>query len=335
MNTLIFLILALAVGLDSTLINHLISASSGESHFAKFVLLHTMLSLFMATVIFFTELDSKERSKGFFSFFFFIPVFMPVFGFLILIMTYLFWKILRTPINALQYQPIEAYEINIDEHRAHSQYGSGGAIKRIFNEKLPDQVRTDALLAISYTENKNSNHILLESIKSSSNQVRLLAYSIINAQENALTKQITDLNNSLKDIHESKKRGLIFKYLGEAYWELSYKGLIEGKQKETMLKNALHYFEQAKAIRNDDGEIIYYMARLYLAQNQFEIAKTLLNKAMDLHISPDIIIPYLSEIYYHEGNYFAIRRLMNINKEFEYIPTLAEVMKMWRNQHAR
>lgn len=335
MNKLILLILFVGAGADYRLLNDLINTPSGGDGFEKFIILHTMLSAFMASAIFFAELDSKERSRGFFSLFFFLPLFMPIFGFLILILTYLFWKFLRKPIDLLQYQPIEPYEINIDEHSLHNQYGSGGAIKRIFNEKLPDVIRTDALLAISYAENKNSNKILLESIKSSSNQVRLLAYSIINAQENALTKQITDLNTALNECHDYQKRALLCKYLGESYWELSYKGLIEGKQKASMLKNALNYFEQAKTVLTEDGEIIYYMARLYLAQKQFEIAKSLLHRAMDLQVSPDVVIPYLSEIYYHEENYYAIRRLMNLNKEFEYIPTLAQVMKMWRNEHAR
>lgn len=330
MRTLVLLILVTAFFLNCALVTHLVHSQSSET-LTLFFIQQGIISLFVAASIYLTS-SQREKSRSLFALFFFTSFFMPVFGILIVMLIYIFWQFIRTPIDLLQYQPIEAHEINIDEHQLHSHYGSGGAIQRIFNEKLPDRVRTDALLAVSYAENKHSNKILLESIKSSSNQVRLLAYSIINSQENALTKQITELNKSLQHTHSIKKRGILLKYLGEAYWELSYKGLIEGKQRDTMLENSLRYLEQAKDILKTDGEIYYYIARLYLSKKQYDIAKSLLTKAMEFHISPDVIIPYLAEIYYDEGNYFAIRRLMNLHKEFEYIPTLAQVMKMWRTQ---
>ena len=97
-----------------------------------------------------------------------------------------YWLRYRNKPQVVHIDTIPKPEITPHHHNPTSQYGVGGALARLNNLNLPEKLRTDALLAIGSAKSSASNQILQNELADPADEVRLLAFSMIDLSRNTV-----------------------------------------------------------------------------------------------------------------------------------------------------
>lgn len=189
-------------------------------------------------------------------------------------------KIRKLPPVALE-MTFNAAELNMD-------------ISASLKSRNPE-VRLKALIATLKLQNKNAIPLLIAALKDPEDEIRLLAYSILEKKEQAISNRIQRYLTLLENATRPPG-GLFYKQLANEYWEFVHHGLVQGEAVKIMLEKAYHYNIQGLQQRPDDPGMHFQTARILIRMDRFDEAEAELNYAQKLGIDRDKILPYLAEI---------------------------------------
>ena len=191
----------------------------------------------------------------------------------------------------------------------------------------PDQ-RLSALLATRRMPGKEAVPILKLALGDPSDDVRLLAYSMLDKQESDINLHI---QMALEQLAESRPRtaGPVHNMLARWYWELAYLGLAQGSVLEHVLSQAAEHAELGLAA-GEGGELFLLAGRIALERGDNERAEVLLREAEANGMDLAQVLPFRAELAFEAGRYHEIPGLLaSLPEKTRQRPPFAELVRSW------
>jgi hypothetical protein len=206
-----------------------------------------------------------------------------------------------------------------------------GKIHGVLKSSENIEQRFRAILATRQMQDNKAIPILQIGLRDPVDEVRLLAYSMLDRKEKKINLKI---HESLLDLSNKKQNpaatAVAHQTLAESYWELSYLLLVQGHTQAHTLKSVYHHAKEALKIRSSDAELNLLYARLALKLDLYEEAAQALDQAEKHGIPLVRLAPWRAELA------FATRHFEEVTRHVEAIDemaknnsTLAGIFKQW------
>lgn len=263
-----------------------------------------------------------------FLFCFFIPLFSGIGLFFSLILPLYFTK--KPEINEFEYaDPLSAEEI-ISHSTSKPDY-CNGRIFGVLRFAKDKEKRIKAVLSTNQIADEIAIPMLRIALLDSIDEVRLLAYSILNDKEKSIDSIIHQGLDQLESRNLSlKAKSAIHHKLADAYWELSYLGLVKGRARDHTLNSAkLHAEKAIKTKSNNIGLLLLYV-QILTSLGYFKEANNLLKKIQKRGISTEKLAARSAELA------FELKRFSEVGKHVKKLDRLADnnmiidgMLKQW------
>lgn len=203
--------------------------------------------------------------------------------------------------------PLPVYDVQSREQTRSGQ----GAIRSRLGQEVPSDLRMQSLLTLQAVPNQVSNPILEDLLGDRSDDVRLVAFGMLDAEEKKISSQIRLESERLTKELDSEQRYDCYRHLAELNWELVYACLAQGELRQHILAQALKFADAALALDVPAGAgLVFLRGRMLLEQGKTEEAKAAMDQAMALGLSRTSALPYLAEIAFRKRDFLQVRQLM-------------------------
>lgn len=196
-----------------------------------------------------------------------------------------------TRIPPLPYKPIAMN---------YASYSRGGVFE-VLNHSRKSEKRIDAVMATQHMKTRMAVPLLRVALRDTDDDVRLMAYSILDKRESRINKKISDLHVEL-DRSQGNRRVVVQERLAQQYWEMAYLGLCEGDVKTQMLDKAQEIISRLVGNGKHTGGSAYVLqGKIYLEKDDISQARKSFNGAKLVGVGDAVLLPYFAEIAYRES----------------------------------
>ncbi|MGF6770722.1 hypothetical protein P3T18_003201 [Paraburkholderia sp. GAS199] len=214
-------------------------------------------------------------------------------------------------------------------------YGRGARLKaELQNADAGTAFRMTALLAMQSMPARTVSPLLQGMLADPLDDIRLLAYGILDNREKLLTQQILQqrprLDRKLHPELNDADRRRANKRLAELYSELIYEHLVTGDVYRNAADQADGYAAAALAADPDDASLWRLRGRLALDRRDLDAADTMLQRAIDCGFPRERMLPYLAEAAYLRRNFARVRRLLGEIDRRSGSSTMHAVLSFWQ-----
>lgn len=263
---------------------------------------------------------------------------VPVLGFIGVLAGIVILRTHRRGISPPNFESIRLPAFDPHQHTAGSARRSG---LRAFlgNAKAPTASRMGALVALQYVSGRVATPLLRDILTDPSEDIRLLAYGMLDKQEKRINQAIDEELKKFADSHNAtdsdEREGHMLaaaRRLSDLYWELIYQRLVQGDLRSHALAESAKYCRIVLREAPFDAALMLRHGRLLHALGQPEDAVDAYYKALALGLPATRVLPYLAELRFDQGNHADARRLMGELSTWAALPRLQPVIQYWNPQ---
>ena len=215
------------------------------------------------------------------------------------------------------------------QQQLHSPFFADGGLQDVLRHAPDPDQRLTALLASRRIPGKEAVPILKLALADPSDDVRLLAYSMLDKQESDINLRI---QTALRQLSEGSAPavGALHGTLARWYWELAYLGLAQGSVLEHVLNQAREH--AGKGLQaGEGGELFLLAGRIALELRDIERAEVLLKQAQEHGMGAAQILPFRAELAFEAGRYHDIPSLLaSLPEETRQRPPFAALIRSWK-----
>lgn len=226
------------------------------------------------------------------------------------------WQKLAIP--ELPFQPVD-----MDQQVIYSE----GGLRQVLREAGSIDKRLKALLATRQMADRDAIELLREALKDPADDVRLLAYSMLEQKEKTLASQARrlqlDLESPAIDDEPRVKRRL-----AQVWWEMAYLGLAQGSLRSYYLTSArrlLQELTESLSLHNDWR----LLGRIELELGNIIAAKHAFDQAVERGAPQELILPYLAEVAFLERDFQRVRYFLASLARHRPQPRLRALIEGW------
>lgn len=271
----------------------------------------------------------KNVDWRFYFFILLINISLPLFGVIISV----FFMIIIYGIRKKFRKQVESYDssINLREIKPiYAKYGAGGGLMHLMANDESTVQRTKALFALGKMKISNINQLMYGLLSDQADEIRLLAFNILDQQESFITEDINRILKLLKVTEPDTETFAKFeKDLALLYWELIYRRLILKELEESMLIKAQAYALSAIKILKSDGSLFALLGKIYTRLKQYKQAEEMFDQTTAFNIPPSQVFPYLAEIKFKQREYIATKQYLDHSDTLLDIELVAPVKRFW------
>jgi polysaccharide biosynthesis protein PelE len=172
-----------------------------------------------------------------------------------------------------------------------------GDVLKHANEK---ERRLKALIAARELPPRDAVALARLALTDPEDEVRLLAYTMLNVREEGLQGDIQTLTDQLAAA-APECRLLFHRALANTYWETVYLGLASGAIESFMLEAALEHVDAAQREAPLDAGLRLLLGRILMRQGKLDQSAMAFSQARQLGIDPSKVAPFLDEIAFMQG----------------------------------
>jgi polysaccharide biosynthesis protein PelE len=217
----------------------------------------------------------------------------------------------------------------------HVSYGRGARLKaELQNAEAATSVRMTALLAMQSMPAHTISPLLRGMLADPLDDIRLLAYGMLESQEKLLTQKILVERPKLALQLAPRDRYRVNKTLAELYGELIYAHLVQGDVYRNAADQADAYARAALELEAGDASLWRLRGRLALDRGELDAADTMLAKAIEHGFARDRMLPYLAEAAYLRGDFARVKTLLGQMSPSAILPVMKPVLDYWRGSLA-
>lgn len=286
--------------------------SSDTALLYEFFLLHGMASA-MAAPFVWAFLPPRYRQPRLavllllFSVCFFIPV-LGLGGFFVGVILSVWWPRLggklpfsevRTPRFQLQHGPQRLGHLRMGQVR-----------NQLSSTTVPLELRMKALLALQEVPGRQASEILRDVMADPSDDLRLLAFGMLDGKEKQLNERIHAASEALKAARDPQAEFAASKQLAELYWELVYQGLVQGDMRRYALEQVKKHVGKALAHHQADGGLWVIAGRMRMLEKDYDGARSAFESAVAKQFPRVRVEPYLAELAFLRRDFSAVRQHM-------------------------
>jgi len=306
------------------------------SHLLGFLLVHGVASLCLSAFVAAALPPHLRRPVApvivlLFGFSFFIPVL----GLIGQVVAALVSKYLPRLVPDLPYAEIPPIEFEFPprEIRERTKYGPGGLTARLRDSGVPKETRFKSLLALQGMPSKIANPLLQEMLGDPADEVRLVAYGILDNQEKNINQHVHEEIQKLREAQTPEMKLIALRRLAELYWELVYGGLVHGDVRAHAMGETERYLDQAMQLAPDDAGLWFLKGRLLLFKRD-AAAEAALHRAVANGLEESRVLAYLGQLAFERRNYDEVRRVFSALSEGQYSPRLKSAVRYWSRTSA-
>lgn len=201
-------------------------------------------------------------------------------------------------------------------------------------------LRTRALNAIASKPARIAGDLLRKLLSDPVEDLRLVAYGLLDTQEKALRTRISEQAALLEQLttephRHSASRIDVLRHLAELNFELVYQSLVQGDVREHTLARAIEHAQAAIALDPGDGGLRQLLARMHLEQGDIDRACDDLIRATEDGLPDNRVLPYLAEMAYRRGDWRSVRALMHRIDPLTVTPRMAALVRYWQTAGER
>lgn len=322
----------LALGLEIFAVFWLMPLKEGSpNNLLGFLVVHGLASLCLAAFVSAALPPRLRKPVGpvivlLFGFSFFIPL-LGLIGQVIAVLVARFLPRLVPDLPYAEIPPIE-FEFPPREIRERTKYGQGGLTSRLKDSGVPKEARFKSLLALQGMPARIANPLLQDMLGDPADEVRLVAYGILDNQEKLINQLIHDELIKLREADSEEMQLISLRRLAELYWELVYGGLVHGDVREHAMGEADRYVSQAMQIAADDAGLWFLKARMLLYRRD-AAAEAAFHRAVASGLEESRVLAYLGQIAFERRDYSEVRRIFSSLSESQFAPRLKQAVKYW------
>lgn len=187
--------------------------------------------------------------------------------------------------------------------------------------------RQQAILACRHLPNRQAVPILRSALSDSADEVRLLAYAMLNSIERDLERRIGVLDEAIG--RDGDADGELNEERAQLFWEFSYLQLTRGTVEELMLTKALASIDNALQ-RQHTAYRWLLRARICLALKRYDEAEQALQSADSLGLDKDDSAPYWAELAFCRGRFEQVApALRAMSSDGISNPVMQPVVEYW------
>ncbi|UAW99491.1 HEAT repeat domain-containing protein [Halopseudomonas nanhaiensis] len=226
------------------------------------------------------------------------------------------WQSLGVP--KLPFRPLES---------GRSPMFHDGGLQDVLNLASDPEQRLAALMATRRMPAHDSIPILKLALRDSSDDVRLLAYSMLDQKESRINQRIERLIEEIGS--DGAGSAAQHAALARWYWELAYLGLAQGSVLDHVLDQA--WTHSARSLELEPNpELDLLAGRVALERGDIVTARHQFNSARLQGVSPDKVLPFLAEAAFVSGRYAEVRRLLHsLPAGATLRPPFADIARYW------
>ncbi|MDZ4075767.1 MAG: hypothetical protein U1E04_13570 [Hylemonella sp.] len=194
-------------------------------------------------------------------------------------------------------QPASVALPEYDVQASDNVRSSQGSIRSRLDPQVPGAIRMQALLTLQSVPGRVANPILEDLLGDTTDDVRLLAFGMLDSEEKKISLDIQHERTQLQTELTTEQRFDCLRHLAGLHWELIYACLAQGELRRHILRQARDYLEAALAtgITPSPG-LLLLQGRILLAQEEIDAAEAVFSRALELGLPKVSVIPYLAEI---------------------------------------
>jgi len=211
-------------------------------------------------------------------------------------------------------------------------HGGGARLRaQLGNTRAPLPERMTALVAMQSMPARTSSPVLRDLLADSADDVRLLAYGMLDGAEKQLTQRILAELPRLDEARDDAERAEIHKRLADLYWELIYQNLVQGDVYRYTADQVEHHARAALEADAGQPGLWYMRGRLALNRNEPAQAREWLERAERLGFARERTLPLLAEAAYLERDYAAVRAILLSFDSPSPLPLVRPMLRYWRS----
>ncbi len=205
---------------------------------------------------------------------------------------------------------------------------SDGGLQDVLRHAPDPNQRLTAIFATRRMPGKEAIPILKLALRDPADDVRLLAYSMLDQKESRINQRIEAALGRLAGATPAR-RGALHGTLARWYWELAYLGLAQGSVLEHILEQAREHTDQA--LRGTPSADLHLLAgRIALEQGRLEDAGRALQAAEEAGIDSAQLAPFRAEVAFFQRRYRDIPRLLaGMPDDMLQRPPFAALARYW------
>lgn len=297
--------------------------------FLGFIILHAGASVFVAQLALMVLPRKYRQPKLPIAGLFFLLAFLiPLLAFILLLAIVLTARFFSKPIIYYPFVKIELPQFTLGNAGIRNSLGEGAIQTRLNTPGLTTEVRVKALLSAHAMSSRYSVPMLKELLGDEADDLRLLAYGMLDNREKTLNALIHNLLKKLEECREPRLTELYRKQIAELYWAFAYEYLAEGDMLAYMLKQAEFHARAALETRSD-GDLWVLLAQILIKREMHAEAEAAFDRAIGLGMPVTRIEPYLAELAYLRHDYQAVRAHLQRIPFDNQIPRVANIQRFW------
>jgi hypothetical protein len=193
---------------------------------------------------------------------------------------------------------------------------------------IPEASRMQTLLALQAMPARLANPILREMLADPADDIRRVAYGMLDVQEKKINGRIHLELLKLAEARDPALRQITLRNLAELYWELVYGDLVQGDLRQHAIAESMRYLEEALKTTHADAGLWFLKGRL-LHANRDPGAEEAFNLAVAHGIVESRVLAYRAEIAYYKRDFAAVRALAAVLGKGQESPRLAPLVRYW------
>ena len=208
-----------------------------------------------------------------------------------------------------------------------------GAVRVRLGAQVPENIRMKSLLTLETVPGRVANPILEELLGDETDDVRLLAFGLLDGEEKKLSGHIRVEREALERLTDSTSRRECLTRLAELHWELVYASLARGELRRYMLDEARRYAEEARqCAEGSDSRLNFLRGRILMALGQNEEAGRAFQEATAEGLPEVSALPYQAEIAFRTRCFPEVHQSMQHLAEIELFGRTQAVVNLWTRQ---
>jgi hypothetical protein len=202
------------------------------------------------------------------------------------------------------------------------------SLENLLKSQNPD-IRMNAVYATLKLDDKNAIPLLRIALRDPVDDIRLLAYALIDRKEQRISERIECVRQSLENPDANNTRHL-YKCIVKDYWELAHLGLVEGETLIFVLNKTREYLAKALQLYPTDRGLHLQYAKLLLRLKNPKLAYDEFKMAESLGVEKQQLLLYYAEIDFLQRHYSEVKRYM---KDIDLVtahPQIQATTRFWQ-----
>lgn len=206
---------------------------------------------------------------------------------------------------------------------------SEGRLAGVLGFSSSEARKQQAVLDTVRLEDKQSVPLLKKALLDNDDDVRLLAYALLERKEKNIVRGIKEAEGRLSWAAGAEKLPLFRKVI-QSYWEFINLGLAQGDVRRHLAHTALGYAEQALAIDPGNAGLLYLQGKLRLELGEYHLAELSFQQAGENGIDDSRIRGYLAEIAYRQHRFGDVSRQLDQIRVESGPSVLQDIKVQWQ-----